>query len=75
MFLFDWIYVEIGGRVDGALGDVRERGRRGSANANRWLLQSCEASGRDQRRKGGSSIVECGSDDDVSKIYFVYLFF
>lgn len=57
---------DLGGRVDGALGDVRDRSGRGKANFNRWALQGC--GGRDQPRRGGSSIVECGSEDDVSNI-------
>ena len=52
--------------MDGALGDVRDRSGRGKANLSRWTLQGCSA--RDQPRRGGSSIVECGSEDDVSTI-------
>lgn len=52
--------------MDGALGDVRDRSGQGKANLSRWALQGCSA--RDQPRRGGSSIAECGSEDNVSTI-------
>ncbi len=60
MFIF-----EIGGRVDGALGDVRDRSGKGHDNLNRWLVRECPAATRDQQKKGGQTILECASDDDV----------
>lgn len=63
--------IDLGGRVDGALGDVRDHSSQGRTNLNRWALQGCGA--RDQPRRGGSSIVECASDDDVSDIHCVEL--
>jgi len=56
----------IGGRVDGALGDVRVRSSKASHNLNQWLLRSCPAATSDQPKQGGSSILECASNDDVS---------
>ncbi len=64
MFIF-----EIGGRVDGALGDVRDRSGKGHENLNRWLVRECPAATRDQQKKGGQTIVECASDDDVREIF------
>lgn len=58
--------MDLGGRVDGALGDVRDRSGQGRANLNRWALQGCSA--RDQPRRGGLSIAECAGDDDVSNM-------
>lgn len=56
----------LGGRVNGALGDVRDRSGKGPANLNRWLLRDCPAASRDQPKKGQLTIPECISDDDVS---------
>jgi hypothetical protein len=65
-FLLYLISFEIGGRVNGALGDVRDRSGK-EHNLSSWSLQGCPTALRDQPRKGGSSILECTSDDDVSK--------
>jgi hypothetical protein len=56
----------IGGRVDGALGDVRVRSSKASHNLTQWLLRSCPTAISDKSHKVGSSILECASDDDVS---------
>ena len=63
--------MDIGGRVDGALGDVRDRSGKGQANLKSWLLRDCPAAARDQPRTGRSSIPECANEDDVSQ--FIYL--
>ena len=60
------ILVEIGGRVDGALGDVRDRSGKGHDNLNRWLVRDCAAASRDQPKKNDQPVLECASDDDVS---------
>ena len=57
----------IGGRVDGALGDVADRSGK-KPNLNQWLLRDCAAASRDQpSRKEKSNIIECHSNDDVSR--------
>ncbi|UJR31139.1 hypothetical protein I4U23_018646 [Adineta vaga] len=53
-----------GGRVDGALGDVRKRGHRGQDKINQWLLRDCPAATRDQPKKNEQTVVECVNDDD-----------
>ncbi|CAF4811124.1 unnamed protein product, partial [Rotaria socialis] len=55
-----------GGRVNGALGDVRDRSEKESNNFSRWLLHHCPAAGAGQSRKDGQAIPECFSEDDVS---------
>jgi len=65
-FLFKNVCVEIGGRVDGALGDTRDRSDKGHQNVNHWLLRDCPAATHDQPKKDGQTIIECISDDDVS---------
>jgi len=60
------ICIEIGGRVDGALGDTRDRSGKEHKNFNHWLLQDCPAATRDQPKKDGQTIIECASEDDVS---------
>ena len=57
---------KLGGRVNGALGDVRDRSGKGHDNLNRWLVRDCPAASRDQPKKGQLTIPECFSDDDVS---------
>ncbi len=68
---FVLIDFEIGGRVDGALGDVRDRSGK-EHNLSRWALQGCPTTGLNQSRKSSSSILECSSDNDVSKSDFRY---
>ncbi|CAF3221829.1 unnamed protein product [Rotaria sp. Silwood2] len=53
-----------GGRVDGALGDVRDRSNKDDNNLSRWLLRSCPAATSDPPKKSGQPILECASDDD-----------
>ncbi|CAF1498906.1 unnamed protein product [Rotaria sp. Silwood1] len=53
-----------GGRVDGALGDVRDRSDKDDNNLSRWLLRHCPAATTDQPKKSGQTIPECVSDDD-----------
>jgi hypothetical protein len=60
------IYIEIGGRVNGALGDVRNRSGKEHDNLKRWLVKDCPAATRTKPEKGGETIFECTSDDDVS---------
>jgi hypothetical protein len=52
--------------MNGALGDVRDRSGKEGDKLNRWLLRDCPAATRDQPKKGGQSVAECVSDDDVS---------
>lgn len=63
---FDFIDVKIGGRVNGALGDVRDRNGKGPVDLNRWLAKDCPAAARDQSEKNQRTIPECDSDDNVS---------
>ena len=63
---------KLGGRVDGALGDVRNRSGKEHDDLNRWLLRQCSAASYDQPKKGGQTIPECVSDDDVS-FYFCFV--
>lgn len=65
-------YVSIGGRVDGALGDIRDRAHKGHGNLNQWLLRDCPAATRDQPGRAGAPLLECASEDDVSSIVFLF---
>ena len=60
------LVVRIGGRVDGAMGDVRDRSGKGHDNLNRWLVRDCPAATRERPKKKEQAIPECASDDDVS---------
>jgi hypothetical protein len=53
-----------GGRVDGALGDVRVRSSKEKHNLNEWLLRSCPAATSAQPKQNASSVLECTNDDD-----------
>jgi hypothetical protein len=66
------ILIQIGGRVDGALGDARDRSGKGHDKLNRWLVRDCAAASRDQPKKNEQSVIECASDDDVSSKFFNY---
>lgn len=59
----------LGGRVDGALGDVRDRSGKAPQNLNKWLLRDCPAAGRDSGRRDKTHILECASNDNVSYIW------
>ncbi|CAF1034217.1 unnamed protein product [Rotaria magnacalcarata] len=53
-----------GGRVNGALGDVRDRNEKESNDFSRWLLYRCPEAGAGQPSKTGQAIPECFSEDD-----------
>ena len=55
----------LGGRVSGALGDVRDRSGKDHENMNQWVLQSCAAATRDPPKNEKSTIFECANDDQV----------
>lgn len=65
----------LGGRVQGALGDVRDRSGKGQNNLNEWLIQDCPAATRDPPKKSLQTIFECASEDDVSRIGISFFFF
>ncbi|CAF1402787.1 unnamed protein product, partial [Rotaria sordida] len=58
-----------GGRVDGALGDVRDRSNKDDNNLSRWSLRQCSAGTTDQMKKDGQTIPECASDDDDEQTF------
>ena len=58
-----------GGRVDGALGDVRDRSDEHNNDVGRWLLSSCPAATSDQPTKSEQTISECISDDDDEQAF------
>ena len=64
-----------GGRVDGALGDVRDRSDKNDNNINRWLLRPCSAATSDQSKKTTQTIPECVSDDDDEQEFCENFFF
>jgi len=64
----------LGGRVQGALGDVRDRSGKGRNNLNEWLIQDCPAATRDPPKKSLQTIFECASEDDVSRIGISFFF-
>ncbi len=68
-FSFKFIIVQTGGRVDGALGDVRDRSGKGHDNLNHWLVRDCPAASRDRPKKNEQHILECASDDNVSSSF------